>query len=371
MNKLCAATIFLLSVVFRLGGSVSLETATTPHEVDWTLVDQEGLDDLEEEDLAESGSGEPSVPGGHFLEESEYQWLARYRNGHIHVSDSKAVVELAEFTAAEHHRTLSEGSTLVSHAPTQLEDGPTKLVDESDKRPRTSPLEESTPLPDEQLDEIDSTNFYPQYGVGILENGCTAFLIGPRHALTTASCVYNYTAGNWNNNLDFWRGRNGDEYLEKMLWDHAIIPAKFFITGDHIYNWALIIFAEENESPVWLKMAYSSDLSDFAMTMYGYFTSNHTWAKMYSTICQSDPVQDDPNCLTVQCGTSQKFNGGPILKGYNFQHSKMPLVYGISITYNFPSSVHKAVNFHPFIFWSLCHHLIREGFDAECGVQQQ
>ena len=368
MTKLCAATIILLSVVFGLSGSVSLETATTPHEVDWTLIDQEDL----EEESTESGSGESSGPEDLVAPraESEYQWLARHRSGHIHVSDSKDVVELAEYIAAEHHRSSDE-SIFESHAPTQLEDGPTKLVDESDKRPRTSPLEETTSLLDDQLDEIDSTNFYPQYGVGILENGCTAFLVGPRHALTTASCVYNYTTGSWSSDLDFWRGRNGDEYLEKMLWDHAIIPANFFITGEHIYNWALIIFAEEAESPVWLKMAYSSELSDATVTMYGYFTSNHTWAKMYSTICQSDSIQDDQNCLTVQCGTSQKFNGGPILKGYNFQHSKMPLVYGISIDYGFQSNTHKAVSFHPFIFWSLCHHLTREGFDAKCGVQQQ
>lgn len=372
MDKLwvmCVAIILLNSVIGNR--SVEIETAAPPP-TDWTLIDQEGLDELEETSASGSGGDHPDPVD----QDGEHQWVAHHRSGAIHVSHSAENEELASYVA-ERQRTTSfvnqsgDGVTLISHAPSQLEDGPTKLVDENDKRPRVS-LQggAGSAQHEEELEEIVSTNFYPQYGVGILENSCTAFLVGPRHALTTASCVYNYSTGNWNDDLDFWRGRNGDEYLEKMLWDHAIIPAKYFILGDHIHNWALIVFAEDAASPVWLKMAYSSDVSDVAMTVYGYLPDNHPWGTMYSTVCQSDAIQEDVNCLAVQCGTSQKFSGGPILKGYNFQHSKMPLVYGISIAYDY-SSTHKAVNFHPDIFWSLCHLMLKEGFDAKCGLQQK
>ena len=221
----------------------------------------------------------------------------------------------------------------------------------------------------QNLEEVESTNFYPQYAVGILENNCTAFLIGQRHALTTASCVYDYDSGYWSGDLDFWRGRNGDQYLEKMLWEHVTIPAKFFVTGDHIHNWALITFTDHagSRSPVWLKMAHSQKVHDIVMTVYGYLPDDRPWGTMYSSVCRSDHTQEDTKSLAIQCGSDQKFSGGPILKGYNFKRSKMPLVYGISIAYDY-SFAHKAVNFHLDLFWSLCHLMQKEGFDARLSL---
>ena len=359
---LCATiTAIFISAAFFAGSHGTYDDmfgealgATSPPE--GTLVDQE-----EDGDFA-SGSGAVD-------QESEYQWLVRHRTSGLHVANSAEIGELLEYIAA--HRQSGE-DVLVSQAPTQLEDGPMKLVEESEKRSSTPPTE-ATARPEvvgEILEEVVSTNFYPQYAVGILENSCTAFLVGPRHALTTANCVYNYYSNSWENELDFWRGRKGDEYLEKMYWDHVVISAKFFVTGNYVYNWALIAFMEDSASPVWLKMAYSSKVHDKAMTVYGYLVSDHPWGTMYYTVCRSNGVQDDPKQLAIQCGTSQKFSGGPILKGYNFQRSKMPLVYGISVAYDYSYS-HTAMNFHPNLFWSLCHFMVKDGFDAKCGPQQQ
>lgn len=331
--------------------------------LDETLIDQEG-DQFGDED---PGSGS----GIGVDQNSEYQWIMHSKSGELHVANSAEIEELLEYIAA-HNDNRKSADTLVSQAPTQLEDGPTKVVDESEKRRRISPTEGSArpEVVGEILEEVTSTNFYPQYGVGILENSCTAFLIGPRHALTTANCVYSYYTNRWDNDLDFWRGRRGDEYLAKMHWDHVVIPAKFFVTGSHIHNWALIAFTEDSASPVWLKFAYSSKVRDKAMTVYGYLPNDHPWGTMYSTVCRSDSIQSNAKCLAIQCGTSQKFSGGPLLKGYNFQQSKMPLVYGVSVAFEYSYS-HTAVNFHPNFFWSLCHFMKKDGFDAKCGSPQE
>ena len=355
-------------LVFALSSPALTATAVSIHDSEWTVVDQEP-DEVEEES-GEAGSGDDSALPTSLDRNSEYQWITRSRNKVLHVANVAEIEELMSCIVERDSDGESPDITLVSQAPTQLEDGPTRLVDESDRRP---PPPEGTQRPTvlgEYLEEVESTNFYPEYAVGILDNNCTAFLVGPRHALTTASCIYHYDNGDWQDSLDFWRGRNGDEYIEKMLWDHVIIPAKYFVTGNHVHNWALIVFAENSSSPVWLKMAHSLKTHDKMMTVYGYLPDDHPCGTMYNTVCRSDPIQNDEKCLAIQCGTNVKFSGGPVLRGYNFQRSKMPLVYGVSIANDY-SYAHNALNIHQDLFWSLCCLLKNEGFDAQCGPQQQ
>lgn len=52
----------------------------------------------------------------------------------------------------------------------------------------------------------DSLKF-PLRTVGQLANGCTAFLIGPCHAVTVAHCVYEPWRNIWWRGLDFYPGR--------------------------------------------------------------------------------------------------------------------------------------------------------------------
>lgn len=361
-------SVVLLAACLSHAASIVIDATQPPEH--WTFVDQEPDFDGLEHDGSGSG-GSSSVPVDDVDETSDYQWLKKFKTGQLHVANSEETEDLVKWIA-EHQ--YGSGVTLVSKATlTQMEDGPSKLVEEKDKRPRTllgpGGANARHVVNGETLEEVASTNYYPEYGVGILENNCTAFLIGPRHALTTANCVYDYDTGVWEDELDFWRGRNGDEYLAKMLWEQVVISAKYFVTGDDAHNWALITFTEDSASSVWLKIAYSQQVHDVVMTVYGYLPDEHPWGVMYSTVCRSDYFQNDTNSLSIQCGTGQKFNGGPILKGYNFQRSKMPLVYGLSIAHHY-SYAHKAVNFHPSLFWTLCHLMQKDGFDAKCGPQQ-
>ena len=356
---------FLLAIAAVIGSHATSATPYAQTSSAWTLVDQEPTDQLEN---SVSGSGD--VPSD-LDSDSEYQWVKHFNNGTLRVATGAEIEEMMEWIA-EKNLAYENGVNLVSQVPTQLEDGPTKLVEESEKRPITVPPEasERDKVLGQNLEEVDSSNYYPEYGVGVLDNGCTAFLVGPRHALTTASCVHDYENGAWKNGLNFWRGRNGDDYLSKMYWDHVIIPAKFFVTGTHIHDWAVIAFTESSSSPVWLKMSHSPKLNDKAMTVFGYLPEDRPWSSMYTSVCRSDPIQDDKRILAIQCGTDKKFNGAPVVKGYHFQHSKMPLVHGISTAYEH-SYAHDAVNFHPSLFWSLCYLMQDEGFDAKCASEEQ
>ena len=355
----------LLAIAATIGShTVSASTPYVDSTSAWTLADQEPADHFE-------GSGSGSGPALDLDSDSEYQWIKRFNNGSLRVATSADIEKLTEWIAGNNVVYNHKGLVMLSsQAPTQLEDGPTKVVEESERSPITVPPEasERDNVLGQNLEEVDSSNYYPEYGIGVLDNGCTAFLVGPRHALTTATCVYDYGTGSWKGRLNFWRGRNGDEYLTKMYWDHVIIPAKFFVTGHHVHNWAMIVFTENSTSPVWLKMAYSHDINDKVMTVYGYLPDDRPWSTMYTSVCSSDPMQDSGEILSIQCGTDKKFSGGPILKGYNIQRGRMPHAYGISTAYRY-SYAHDTVMFHPNLFWSLCYLMREEGFDAKCTAE--
>lgn len=327
-----------------------------------TLTDQEP-DDVADPD-SDDGSAEEQSPNA-------LTWVLHTQAGKTHQAKYDELNELEAFISQHRDEIVDKDNVEIAASVglSQMEDGPFKLIEEEDKKLR-KPLVLETPREEiigQYLKEIVTTYYYPEYGVGILENSCTAFMIGPKHALTTANCVYNHTTDVWEEDLDFWRGRNGDQYLEKMKWNSVLIPYEFYSTGKPEQNWALIKF--DSESPVWLRIAHSKKLRDVAMTVYGYLPDDHPYGTMYNSICRSDPLQPHEMCLDIQCGTDQKFSGGPVLKGYNFQRSKMPLVYAISVSYDY-SYAHRAINIHEDLFWSLCYFMKKEGHDAECGERK-
>ena len=319
-----------------------------------TLIDQEPHDVAEPE--AVEGSGDVD----------ELAWVVHTRTGKTSKASSLEIEEL-RLSISQHKEKIGDKDVELA-APaglSQMEDGPSQLIENEEKQHRKpvggSHREE---VMGQYLEEIVTTNFYPEYGVGILENSCTAFMIGPKHALTTANCVYDHDSNMWEDDLDFWRGRNGDHYLDKMVWSSVLIPHDFFTAGKLEKNWALIEF--DTESPVWLRIAHSKKLQDIAMTVYGYLPDDHPYGTMYNSICRSNLQQVHEETLDIQCGTDQKFSGGPVLKGYKFQRSKMPLVYAVSVSYDYLYA-HQAVNIHEELFWSLCYFMKNGGHDLECG----
>ena len=337
-----------------------LQAARMDQVHDWTLRD------AEDEAEPEYASGDAS--------ESAHSWLQYTRDGSVVQSATVEDVDRLE----EYLRTRPDiftagpNSHLESYVPEQMEDGPNKVdeVKRVNRRPSPVRQEDSVPTAGTLLDEVDSTNFYPEYAIGILENGCTAFLIGPCHALTTAHCVYNSTTDEFVDDLNMWRGRKGDIYLDQMTWTSVIVPRNYTASPSSESNWALIIYDRHTLSGVWLKMGFSENIYNIPYTIYGYLSSK-PFGTMYSTVCRSRTEEpENENILSVQCGSDECFDGGPLLRGYNFKRSKMPVVYGVSLSscdsYSFS---HNSLVFQPDLFWSLCYFMSENGFDARCAIK--
>ena len=334
-----------------------LQAAVTDEIHKWTLRDTE--------DEQEYSSGDAS--------DSAHSWLQYTRDGSVVQPATVEDVDGLEQYLHTRPDIFTDGpnSRLESYVGEQMEDGPNKIDAETrvNRRPTAIRQEASLPMAGTVLDEVESTNFYPEYAVGILENGCTAFLIGPCHALTTANCVYNSTAGEFVDDLDMWRGRKADVYLDHMVWTSVIIPRSYSLSPSNESDWALIIFNRHSISTVWLKMGFSENIYNIPYTIYGYLGSK-PYGTMYSTVCRSRTEEpESENILNIQCGSDECFEGGPLLRGFNFKRSKMPVVYGVSRSscesYNFS---HNSIVFQPDLFWSLCYFMSDNGFDARCAI---
>jgi V8-like Glu-specific endopeptidase len=299
-------------------------------------------------------------------------WVKHMRTGDLFVAKEADIERLSHFI--ETQKILEDGThDLASAPPEEFEDGP-----EKDLPPSKRITKKSSPLVLYacQYEKITAINYYPEYAIGSLGNGCTAFMVGPHHAITAAHCVYTQQERLWEENLNFLRGKNINVYLQKLEWEHVIVPSEYYKKGLIDYNWALITFTKRNDSPVWLKFAYTpKPASVFPATTFGY-TKSLGPNEMRGQICETMDKPDDGSKLLppLLCHCPQ-FNGGPVMKGYDFMSSgKIAHVYGINLDssgryYGEQSNVmyYKALSIYSEMFWSLCYLLGEDGYDAKCG----
>ena len=287
--------------------------------------------------------------------DNRLQWVTYNRRGMERVAGSEMVQVFAEYLASKPFS--PDPSSFEAQSTFQMEDGP-EFTDPV-KHNFPSVAEKSTNTSDvsaNTLQRIAHAYYNPEYAIGLLDNGCTAFLISPQHGLTAAQCVYNYSANTWSTELDFWRGKNGAFYLQRLTWKRVTIPYGFYNSGAENQNWALLQFLEK--SPVWLTLAYSNRIQDISLTVYGYLQDRQL-VNMYSTVCQSNAVQHKAKQLEMRCSSDEVFTGGPVMKGFQY---KVPVVYGVSI-----GQTNQTIHIHSELFWFACYSMEDGEYDPRCG----
>lgn len=212
----------------------------------------------------------------------------------------------------------------------------------------------------EQISDRDMY-YYPAFAIGILENGCSAFLIGPRYALTSAHCVFSQDTMQWGEHLDLWRGQDMSNYISKMEWESVVIASSFYTNESQQADWAMITYTTDTQSPVWLKIATTPNVERIIATLYGYLHEDLPQKMMFSTICKSSSQQEEEHYISVSCSTDLRFNpGGPAFHGYDFTRKYIPYVYGINLSPQY-SYEKKLLRFDSKLFWFLCYSMAEDG----------
>ena len=160
--------------------------------------------DSEEPDGLESGSGDIEYSGSSSGEQSEIHplaWVERLKVGNVSFASEFDIDNISEFVVSS--KTSASLCSNSQEPMSTFDDTSTHTINQF-KNKRLSPRRL---LSYDCLKPIVKTYHYPEYAVGLLDNGCTAFLIGPYHAMTSARCVYDNKREIWEQNLDFSRGR--------------------------------------------------------------------------------------------------------------------------------------------------------------------
>ena len=345
----------------------------------------QGSGDLESGDSSgfdgdlESGSGDlDSKEDSKEIARHPLEWIERSRTGDIIFADQFDIKDISEFVESSqtNHSICftSQGSKVpnvdesVSTINSETKEREKRIL----KEPVVCVYEPYSRFDCQQ--HIKSSYQYPEYAVGLLDNGCTAFLIGPYHAMTSARCVYDNKLLLWEDRLDFWRGRNDSNYLQRLEWERVFISRSFY-EKDNVNNvWAMITFKKSQLSTVWLPIGFCQrkffgPTKD--VTTYGYISSiGHS---MLFSKCLA--YKKHLYCWCYGPIMSYRFNGGPILNAYQddsglSSNGDQSPVFGLSVDYvpQSGSYSHKqmALSFDSDTFWSVCFLLRKNGFSADC-----
>lgn len=138
--------------------------------------------------------------------------------------------------------------------------------------------------------------------IGQMENGCTAFLIGPRHAITASHCVYNFTTRTWKRDLGVYMFRDCLRYGTYIDWSRAWI---LDIHGDSRTNMALIQLSKT--FPCWLGFGYRDPMPPTHVETCGYHGDrNLIYRCTYCSNCTTELETTEILGTTITYNTRMK-----------------------------------------------------------------
>ena len=210
---------------------------------------------------------------------------------------------------------------------------------DEDVRQARSVIGDDERLPVEYSDKLSGLPFC---AIGQMANGCTAFLVSPYHAITSAQCVYNLTSGQFYPRAAFnlYRGRSCNTEGAPMLSRGAIAPFGYTGLGNNSWNFALVAYTTDRPSPCYMSFSADPyitwpnqgfDVIGYPYDQYPDERPNCTYATMTFSSCHYSLSILNGNYYAYRCDTSDGTVGAPLLGEFQSTSNTQRIAFGVNI----------------------------------------
>ena len=171
--------------------------------------------------------------------------------------------------------------------------------------------DERLPIPNSNL-----ITGLPYCALAYVSTGCTAIFVGPNHALTAGSCVYDRTTSRFRTGLYLYRGRNCNRYGTFMSSTNLFTVNGYALNGRREYDYGMIITT--SASPCWASFGYNDPWNGRGLELLGYPTDKRTgctYSPAYHSACATSSTSRLDLYLQHRCD-AYATTGGPLMSEY-------------------------------------------------------